>query len=104
MKNQTNYRLFKTLLSPRHIFCLTLTLAFLNFIDVGALKAAQSVKSPDGNVIIKFDIKDIGGQKGCPVYGVTYKNHSIVVNSRLGFAIKDAPDLQTGFNIISFKT
>jgi len=97
MRNQSNYRCFKVI-SPRHILYMTFILVFFNFIEV---KAAQTLKSSDENVIITFDIKDVGNQRGCPIYGVTYKNHSIVVNSRLGLSIKDAPDLEGGFNIAS---
>jgi len=101
MNNQTNYRRFKALISIRHIFCITLALAFLSFIDVGFVKGAQTVKSPDGNVVVTFDVKDVGGQSGCLVYSVTYKNRPIVVDSGLGLVIKDAPAFEAGFNIIS---
>jgi alpha-glucosidase len=100
MRNQTNYRFF-TGTSPRHFFCTTIILLFLNFIDHESVYAAQVVKSPDGNVVITFDITDVGDMRGCPVYGITYKNQPIIIDSRLGFDIKDAPDLQAGFNILS---
>ena len=101
MNNLTNYRLSKTMISSRHIFCITLIFTFLNFIDVGRMKAAQAVKSPDGNVVITFDVRDVGDQRGCLVYSVTYKNRPIIVDSRLGLAIKDAPGMEDGFNIVS---
>jgi len=99
MNNQTNYRRFKGLISSRHIFCISLALAFLNFIDVGPLKGAQTVKSPNGNVVVTFDVKDVGGQSGCLVYSVIYKKQPIVIDSRLGLVIKDAPALESGFSI-----
>ncbi|MBW7988951.1 MAG: glycoside hydrolase family 97 protein [Planctomycetes bacterium] len=88
-------------MSSRHIFCISLALVFLSFIDVGFVKGAQAVKSPDGNVAVTFDVKDVGGQSDCLVYGVTYKNQPIIIDSGLGLVIKDAPALEAGFNIIS---
>ncbi|MCP4607246.1 MAG: glycoside hydrolase family 97 protein [Planctomycetes bacterium] len=103
MNNQTNSRRFKALISSRHIFYISLVLAILSFIDVGFVNGAQIVKSPDGNVVVTFDVKDVGGQSGCLVYSVAYKNQPIVIDSRLGLAMKDAPALEAGFNI-SFAT
>ena len=102
MNNQTNYRHSKTSILPSHILYVSLAFVLLNFIDVGIAQAARIVKSPDGNIVVTFDVKDVGDQRGCPVYGVSYKNKPIVVDSCLGFAIKDAPALEAGFNIISF--
>ena len=101
MNNQTNYRRFKALISSRHIFCISLALVFLNFIDVRIVMGAQAVKSPDGNVVVTFDVRDVGDQNGCMVYSVTYKNQPIVIDSGLGLVIKDAPAFEAGFNIIS---
>ncbi|HUU15888.1 MAG TPA: glycoside hydrolase family 97 N-terminal domain-containing protein [Sedimentisphaerales bacterium] len=101
MHNQINYRHLKTSILPYHILYVSLTLVLLNFIDVGAIQAEHIVKSPDGNIAVTFDVKDVGDQRGCPVYSVGYKSRPIVVDSRLGLALKDAPALETGFNIIS---
>jgi len=101
MNNQTNHRHFKALISSRHIFCVTLIFVLLNFIDVRVVKGAQTAKSPDGNVVITFDVKEVGDQRNCLVYSVTYKNQPIVVDSRLGLAIKNAPNMEDGFNTIS---
>jgi alpha-glucosidase len=101
MNNLTSYRGSKNLISSSHIFCITLTFAFLSFTDVGRVRAAQAVRSPDKNVVINFEAKDIGEQRGCLIYGVTYKNRPIVVDSRLGLAMKNAPDMDAGFNINS---
>ncbi|MDT8303540.1 MAG: glycoside hydrolase family 97 N-terminal domain-containing protein [Sedimentisphaerales bacterium] len=103
MNNQTNYRHFKALMSSRHIFRISLTLMFLSFIDVGFVNGAQTVKSPDGNVVVTFDVRDVGGQNDRLVYSVSYKNKPIVIDSLLGLVIKDAPALEAGFNI-SFVT
>jgi alpha-glucosidase len=101
MNNQTNYRRFKSIISSGHIFHTVLILGFLNFIGIGVAKAAQTVKSPDGNVVLTFDTKEAGGKQGCLFYSVTYKNQTIIAESRLGLAINNARDLVAGFNIIS---
>jgi hypothetical protein len=67
------------------------------------LKGAQAVTSPDGNVVITFEVKNVGEQSGCLVYSVAYKNQPIVIDSGLGLVIKDAPALEAGFNV-SFVT
>ena len=101
MHNQTNYQYLKTLILPYHILCVSLTFVLLNFIDAVAAQEAHIVRSPDGNIVVTFDVKDAGDQRGCPVYSVGYKSRPIVVDSRLGLAIKDAPALEAGFNITS---
>ena len=60
----------------------------------------QVVTSPDGNVVVTFDVKDLAGQAACPVYSVTYKGRTILSDSRLGLVLKDAPPLQAGFEIV----
>ncbi len=94
MNNQTNYRHSKTSILPSHILYVSLAFVLLNFIDVGIAQAAHIVKSPDGNIVVTFDVKDVGDQRGCPVYGVSYKNRPIIVDSHLGFAFKDASALE----------
>ncbi len=101
MHNQTNYQYLKTSILPSHILYVSLTFVLLYFIDVGAAQAAHIVRSPDGNVALTFDVKDLGKQNNCLVYSVAYKSRPIVVDSGLGLALKDAPALDTGFNIIS---
>jgi len=99
MHNQTNYQYLKTLILPYHILYVSLTFVLLNFIDVGAVQGEQVIKSPDGNIVITFNVKDVGDRHSCLIYGVSYKSRPIVVDSRLGLALKDAPALEAGFNI-----
>ena len=49
-----------------------------------ALFAAETVKSPDGNLIVNVDILD----GGIPVYTVDYKGKRVVNPSRLGFTLQ----------------
>ena len=68
-----------------------------------ASKAAAEphvVISPDRNVVITFEIKDLPGLSSCPVYSVAYKGRAIISDSRLGLTLKDAPPLQAGLEIV----
>jgi alpha-glucosidase len=64
-------------------------------------RAEHVLKSPDGNVVVTFDVKDIGNQSECLVYSVSYDGRRIVTNSRLGLALKDARPLESGFEIVN---
>ena len=52
---------------------------------------AVRVSSPNGSLVVTFDVKNIGDAKGCAVYSVAYKDKVIVAQSRLGLDIKDYP-------------
>ncbi|MHC4702694.1 MAG: glycoside hydrolase family 97 N-terminal domain-containing protein, partial [Planctomycetota bacterium] len=59
--------------------------------------AAHTVVSPDGKVVVTCDV---GGSKASLAYSVAYEGRPVVVDSRLGLALKDAASLETGFEII----
>ena len=65
----------------------------------GAVQARNTVESPDGNVVIKFDV---GDERGDLIYSVAFDGRPIVIDSRLGLALKDAASLETGFEISNF--
>ncbi|MBM3888767.1 MAG: hypothetical protein FJ388_06525, partial [Verrucomicrobia bacterium] len=66
----------------------SLSVAFLCYASTAH---ALQLQSPDGKLTVTFDVKDFGGAKGCAVYGVSYKGKPIVVESRLGLEIENAP-------------
>ena len=73
-----------------------------------ALPAAGAVsplelKSPDGKVALRFQLKTIGSQKGCPVYNVTYAGTPVLADSRLGLQLRDA-GVTRGLEIIGQQT
>ncbi len=86
-----------------NILGLSLLFAALNVVSLAA-RAEQIIKSPDGNVVVTFEVKDLPEQPACPVYSVAYKGRVIVVDSRLGLVIKDGPALEVGLDIISART
>ena len=102
MHNKANYRCFRILILPCRTLCVLSALALLNVIAAAGAVSERplQVSSPDGNVVIKFDVKDLEGQHGCLVYAVAYKGRPVVADSRLGLAIKDTVSLQSDFNII----
>lgn len=56
---------------------------------------AQEIRSPDGNVVLGFKMTT----DGRPSYSVKYKNKTIVRESKLGFELKDQPQLTGRFII-----
>lgn len=51
--------------------------------------AAWEVKSPDGNLVVTFDLKDDANAHSCPVYRVAYKGQAVLTDSRLGLELED---------------
>ena len=86
-----------------NILGLSLLFAALNLVSPGAM-AEHIISSPDGNVVVRFELKELQEQPACAVYSVTYKCKAIVVDSRLGLVIKDGPALEAGLDIISART
>lgn len=69
-------------------FALFLTLIL--FAVCCADAAPLEVISPDGSLVVTFDLKEIGDAKGCPVYRIAYKGRSVIADSRLGLDLKEA--------------
>ena len=63
------------------------------------LQAKEVLTSPDGNLSLAFDVVE-----GRPTYAVAYKDKPVVMPSRLGFELKDAPDLLDGFRQAGVET
>jgi len=61
-----------------------------------AVYAEHTVKSPDGNVVITFDV---GDEKGDLLYSVTFEGHPVVVDSQLGLELQDAASFGRGFAV-----
>ena len=98
MQSKVNYRHSKTSSLQSLIFGVFLVL--FSFEMIHAAYAEHVLKSPDGNVIVEFDLKDIGEQQNCPTYTVTYNDRLVIADSHLGLAIKGAGPLEAGFDIV----
>ncbi|HEX8327646.1 MAG TPA: glycoside hydrolase family 97 protein [Hymenobacter sp.] len=57
--------------------------------------AAQEVKSPNGQVALTFALQ----ADGVPTYRLTYKGREVIKTSKLGFDLKNAPALTSGFAV-----
>lgn len=74
---------------------LALTLSLL--ISGAVLTAGEKVVSPDGDIIVDFNLSP----SGRPVYSVSFKGEEIVRPSGLGFLLKDAAPMIEGFRVDS---
>ena len=81
----------------------------LSFLLLPMLAAAQTVTSPDGNVVLKFSLS----ASGQPTYEMSYKNKPVVKPSHLGLELakdkhaskgKNETDLMDGFKETNYKT
>lgn len=62
--------------------------------------SAQYLQSPNGNLSLNFKLNE----KGEPTYSLLYQRFDVIKASKLGFEIKDQPDLKSGFTIVDTKT
>lgn len=62
--------------------------------------SAQTVSSPNGNLSLTFKLTETGE----PTYELSYKNKPVIKPSKMGFEIKDQPELKSGFKILDTKT
>ena len=60
---------------------------------------AIDVKSPDGKVIVSFNVRDIVGVERCAVYNVACEGKTIIAESRLGLDIKNSTPLGVGVEV-----
>jgi len=104
MCNQASHDHVKTFTPPAHTFSFFIVLLLCAFVITPTTRAEHIVTSPDGNVVITFDVKDIGNQPRCIAYSVGYDNQPIIVDAQLGLAIKDATPLESGFDILDVFT
>ena len=72
--------------------CLFLAVAALTGVAAMPALALEKVASPDGNVVVSFDVK--GGE---PVYSVDYKGKPVVLESHMGLEL----DSENGRNVFS---
>ena len=62
--------------------------------------AGDEIKSPNGNLALTFALQS----GGVPTYSLTYKGRPVILPSKLGFDLKNAPALTSGFAITDSKT
>ena len=62
--------------------------------------ADTQVSSPDGNLVVSLELKEIGAAVGCPVYKTIYKGKTVLADSRLGLQFAGAAPLNAGLEIV----
>ncbi len=67
------------------------------FIVVGATLMAQSLKSPDNNIVLNFKLD---GSRS-PVYNLDYKGKAVVTDSKMGFRLNPTISLSDNFEVVN---
>ena len=98
LRSKINYRHSK--IPSQQSLISSVFLVIFSFEMIHAAHAGHLLKSPDGNVIVGFDLKDTDGLRSCPTYTVKYYDHLVIAESRLGLVIKDVGPLEDGFEIV----
>ena len=65
-----------------------------------ASAAAQTVTSPDGNIVVDFSLNG----NGVPTYKINYKNKAVVKPSTLGLELNEENSLMDSFRINNTST
>ncbi|QDA59248.1 glycoside hydrolase family 97 protein [Hymenobacter jejuensis] len=66
---------------------------------LSVLAQAQEVKSPNAQLTLRFALQN----GGVPTYRLTYKGRDVIKPSKLGFELKNAPALTSGFAVADSK-
>jgi hypothetical protein len=75
-----------------------LSLLFIPLFSLGA--SAQEVTSPSGKLSLTFRLTEAGA----PTYTLSFAGRPVVLPSRLGVELKDAPGLTDGFAVVKAET
>ena len=67
-------------------------------LSYGILRA-ETLKSPDGNIVLDFELDN-----GVPVYKVDYKGRPVIKESKLGLDLKSGKNLTDGFRLAGSET
>lgn len=60
---------------------------------------AQSIKSPNAEIKLDFEVKE-----GKAIYQLSYKGKTVIKPSQLGFELKNQVTLLDGFSLVDSKT
>ncbi|MDP4203583.1 MAG: glycoside hydrolase family 97 N-terminal domain-containing protein, partial [Bacteroidota bacterium] len=82
-------------MSQTKIFALLAGILFATMVSY-----SQSLKSPNGNLTLTFDIQD----GGVPTYQLSYKGKAVIKPSHLGLELKGEKQVEFGTGIAVDKT
>ncbi len=71
--------------------------------EAAATQTEATVVSPNGAFSVRFSVTDTDSVSGLMSWSVDYKGKRIVLESRLGFILQDAPALDRGFEIVEIE-
>lgn len=71
---------------------------------ITSISIAAELKSPDGKLVVALELRQIGEQRGCPVYSVTWRGKPILAESRLGLLIENAQPLDRDLRTVGSGT
>jgi alpha-glucosidase len=67
-------------------------LATILLVGLAVPCAAAELKSPNGNLVLAFNIKDQGTTRGIPLYRISYRGKTVLTDSRLGLELSARAD------------
>ena len=74
------------------------------FFCTGSVCLAAVLESPNGQLSLTFDVKNVADREKCPVYSVSFKGKPLLGESRLGFDLMDGSAMADNYDIESIKT
>jgi alpha-glucosidase len=79
----------RALSSPSWHRCLRLLAAATFVIFIGLVPAsALELKSPSGKLVVRMDVKTVGGTNGCATYSIRFNNRPVLADSLLGLGLR----------------
>jgi hypothetical protein len=85
--------------APAFLEKVTQILAITCLCLLGHVAKAEEIKSPNGQLTLQFSLQ----ADGVPTYHLTYKGRDVIKTSKLGFDLKNAPSLTSGFAVAEAK-
>src|SRR5210317_686498 len=80
-----------------HIVCLV-------WACMSPIAPALDIQSPNGKIILSFEVTDMGMRAACPVYRVAYRGNPVIADSQLGFELDNGVWLGQDVRVLSTQT
>lgn len=68
----------------------------LGLLGISAVSVAQTLTSPDGNLVVDFHLSS----ENSPVYSLTYKGKDVIKESKMGFLVRPSYEFDKDFRIV----
>jgi len=79
-------------------------IALLAGASIAHAQPQKTTISPNGELAVHFSVKDSPSVKGGLFWKIDYKGNTVMLDSQLGFTLKDAAALDGGFKILKVTT